>query len=454
MAPDLDGFDEPAQGTALTDEAVADRSDAVSAFTRVRVLTFAALGPLVIGYTAIAALLALVTAIATNTHFATLGVLGAALPGWLAAHQVPLSITGVELGALPLLPTIGFVALTARAASGAATRLRLYRPGQAGQVVVTITLAHGVAGAVLAGLIADEQVTADPLAAFYYPALVAAFAATVGVARRCGLLAAVVDRADAVAVAGLRAGAVAVALLLTAGGAVLTCGLLASIPTARQLFPVGTGNAVGMLLLSIGYLPNAVVAATSFVVGPGFSLGTVAMSPLDFVGGPVPGLPLLAAMPERQAAWWPLLFVLPLAIGVLVGRRLRNGADDPVARLRGVAVATGVVAVCFVLIVGSAGGRLGGGAFDPVSMRAAAVSIALVLWIAVPAAFATWFGGPRPARAAMPGLIDDEPEEEPDDDDLTDDEPDEPAAEDEPVEETEDVPAQRNGAEKPDEVDA
>jgi len=461
MASDLDGFDEPAEAIDQTAEAVAsDAADpraAVSAFTRVRVLTLAAFGPLLTGYAAIAALLALVTAVATNSHFATLGVLSAALPSWLAAHQVPVSIYGLELGALPLLPTIGVVALTARAAAGVAARLGLHRPGQAGQVIATIALAHGVAGAVVAGLITDEQVSADPLAAFYYPTLVAAFAATVGVARRCGLLDAVVDRADAVAVAGLRAGSLAVVLLLTAGGAVLTFGLLTSISTARDLFPMGAGNAAGMLLLSVGYLPNAMVAATSFVVGPGFSLGTVAMSPVDFAGGPVPGLPLLAAMPEQQAAWWPLLFAVPLAIGVLVGRKLRDVDEDPVARLRGVAVATGVVAMCFVLLAGSAGGRLGGGAFDPVSMRAAAVSIALVLWIAIPAALATWFGGPRPARDGMPGLIDDEPEAEPADD-VDSDEPAEAAEETEEevpaTSSTKDLPTPRDGAEKSDEVDA
>jgi hypothetical protein len=149
------------------------------------------------------------------------------------------------------------------------------------------------------------------------------------------------------------------------------------------------------------------VAATSFIAGPGFSLGTVMVSPLEFTGGPTPGVPLLAALPEQQAAWWPLLFVLPLAVGVVVGRRLRDVDEDPVARLRAVAVATGVVAVCFVVLAGSAGGRLGRGTFDPVSMRAAALSLVLVLWTAIPGALTAWFGGPRPAAAPMPGLIDD-----------------------------------------------
>jgi hypothetical protein len=388
----------------------------VSVFTKVRVLFFLAVGPLLAGYVAIAALLAIVTAIASNARFTTTGVLTAALPSWLAAHQVPVSIFGLELGVLPLLPTIGVAALTARFAARAAARLELRRPGQAWLVVGTVAVAHAVAGVVVAGLATSAEVTADPLAALYYPALVSALAATIGVVRPCRLFAAVADRADAVAVAGLRTGALAVVLLLTAGGAVLTFGLLTSISTARDLFPMGVGNAVGMLLLSVGYLPNAIVAATSFVAGPGFSLGSVMVSPLEFHGGRVPGVPLFAALPEHQAEWWPLLFVLPLAVGIVVGRRLRYVDDDPVARLRAVAVATGVMAMCFVVLAGSAGGRLGRGPFDPVSVRALALSIALVLWIAIPGAVTAWFGGHR-SGDPLPGLIDDDELDEEDEDD-------------------------------------
>jgi hypothetical protein len=106
-----------------------------------------------------------------------------------------------------------------------------------------------------------------------------------------------------------------------------------------------------------------------------------------------------------------MLFVLPLAVGIVVGRRLRDVDEDPVARLRAVAVATGVVALCFVVLAGSAGGRLGRGPFDPVSMRAAALSIVLVLWIAIPGAVTAWFGGHRTAEP-LPGLIDNDLEEE------------------------------------------
>jgi hypothetical protein len=416
--PEPDGESEPADEPEAAAAPAEPPPPPVPSLVRLRELTFLALGPIVTGYAAIAALLALVTGIASSARFTTAGVLHAAFPSWLAAHQVPIEIFGLELGMLPLLPTIGVAVITAKAAARAAERLELRRPGQAGLVIGTVAGAHAMAGLVFVGLTSGAEVAADPLAALYYPALVAALAATVGVARPCGLLDALAHRADSVAVAGLRAGALAVVLLLTAGGAMLTFGLLTSISTARDLFPMGAGNAVGMLLLSIGYLPNATIAATSFVAGPGFSLGSVTVAPLEFHGGPLPGVPLLAALPEHQATWWPALFVLPLAVGIVVGRRLRHVADDPVARLRAVAVAAGVVAVSFVVLAGSAGGRLGRGTFDPVSMQSAALSIVLVLWTVVPGAIAAWFGGPRPATE-LPSLIDDmpEPDEEPEEED-------------------------------------
>ena len=385
-------------------------TDDVSTFTRLRILTFAALGSIVTGYAAIAALLALVVAIAPLALFSTSGVVVAALPAWLAAHQVPIAISGLELGMLPLLPTLVLMLITARAAAGAAVRLRLSGPGEAGQAVGAIAVAHGVCGLAIALAVSHHDASVDPLAALYYPALIAALAAAIGVLRPCGLWDALAERADAVALHGLRAGLVAVVLLLAAGGALLTFGLLTSVPTARELFAAGApgfGSGLGMLLLSVGYVPNAVVASVGFLAGPGFSMGIVTVSPLSFSGGPVPGLPLLAALPEEPAAWWPVLCALPAGIGVFVGRRLRHVAEEPLARVRAAAVAGGVVALVFVVLAGSAGGRVGMGPFDPVSLRAAAVSVALVVWVGLPAAITAWLGGPRPAGDSG-GLLDTE----------------------------------------------
>ena len=95
MAPHLSRVD--TAGTEL-DGAESETIDPSARSGRWWLLLVVALGPLITGYAAVAALLALVTAAAANADFSTSGVLLAAGPGWLAAHQVPLDIAGGRLG--------------------------------------------------------------------------------------------------------------------------------------------------------------------------------------------------------------------------------------------------------------------------------------------------------------------------------------------------------------------
>jgi hypothetical protein len=411
--------------------------DPVAPVARARVLAIAALGPLITGYAAVAAVMALVTAIASRAHFSTVGVLAGALPGWLAAHQVPLIIQGHELGALPLLPTILLMLLVGRTAAGAADRIDAYGLRETGQVVISVVAAHAAFGLTIALVIDGGTVTADPLAGFYYPALLAGLAAAVGVANRAGLYEWCAGRVDAQAMRGLRAGLLAVVALVAVGALIVAFGLVTSFGAANSMFAAdGPGSALGMLLLSAGYLPNAVVAGTAFVAGPGFSMGSVSIAPIGFDGGPVPALPLLSALPEQSALWWPVLFLLPAAVGALVGWVLRDVAEEPRARLRAVGVAAVVVALSFAVLAGSAGGALGGGPFHPLDLRAALVSFALACWVALPGCAVAWFAGPRPVVEGPVGLIDAEPD---DDADVAEEPAEESdSAEDESEEETED----------------
>ncbi|WP_436492296.1 cell division protein PerM [Actinokineospora sp. HUAS TT18] len=395
----------------------------VAPAARLRALAVAALGPLLTGYAAVAAVMALVTAIASRSTFTTAGVLTAALPGWLAAHQVPLIIQGHELGALPLLPTVLLMLLAGRTAAGAADRVDAWGARECGQIVLVTVAAHAAFGLTVALLIDGGPVVVDPLAGFYYPALLSGLAAGVGVAKRSGLVEWATGRVDESALRGLRAGLLAVAALLALGALIVTFGLVTSFGSANSMFALdGPGSALGMLLLSAGYLPNAVVAGTAFIAGPGFSLGSVTIAPVGFEGGPVPALPLLAALPEHAALWWVGLFLLPAAVGVLVGWVLRAAAEEPRERMRSVVVAAVVVALAFVVLAGSAGGALAGGPFHPLDLHAALVSFALGCWVAVPGALVAWFAGPRPVVEGPVGLIDPEEAAEADESESAEDE--------------------------------
>ncbi|HEX6343096.1 DUF6350 family protein [Umezawaea sp.] len=369
---------------------------------RVRVLVMTAAGSVVIGYAAVAALLALIAATATNAAFSTTGVLTAAAPGWLVAHHVPLRFEGAaQLGVLPLLPTALLMLLAGRAAAGAADRLGLYEPLQARGVVLCIAGAHAITGGTIALLMGDGPVRATPAVAFFGCAAVSGVAATIGVAQRCGLVEVLIDRIDPVARRGMRAGLLALFVLGGLGALLVALGLAFSWSTTSGLFAGADstfGVGLGLFLLCLGYLPNAVVAALSYVVGAGFSIGPVVMTPMRFVGGDLPAVPLLAALPERQLGFLPGLLLLPLLLGGVVGWYCRKISERPSTRLRAVLVAGVTVAVVSLVLAATAGGNLGDGPFNPVTVPAGLLTVLVLGWIVLPGSFVAWFAGPRPKR--------------------------------------------------------
>ncbi|MFB9683141.1 DUF6350 family protein [Amycolatopsis plumensis] len=375
--------------------------------SRVRVLTAAALGPLVTGYTAVATVLVLAALTAGRAAFSDTGVLLAAGPGWLAAHQVRLGIGGHPLGMLPLLPTLGAVALAARTASGAARRLGCRSFREARPVLITITGAHAVFGLVVALRAHGSAVTANPVTAFVVPGLLAAAAATAGVVRSCGLPDAVAERLDPLALRGLRVGAMSLAVLVACGAAVFTVATAVSWATVTDTYEPGLGTSSGLFLLSLLYLPNAVTAALSFIAGPGFSIGPLSVGMFGYRGGPVPAVPLLGGLPEHHAAWWPALLVLPAAAGALAGWSLRKVDAEPAQRIRAVAVAGAVVAFGCVVLGTLSGGRLGDGPFDPVSVPVGVASVVAFCWILIPGSFVAFFAGEHEPPAPPPEALED-----------------------------------------------
>jgi Family of unknown function (DUF6350) len=379
-----------------------------------RVLLTAAIGPLVAGYAGIAALLALITATAPGATLSTGGVLRAAGPAWLAVHHVPVSIAGHELGVLPLLPTIGVLALVARSAGNAARRLAWDTPRGAAKVIGTVGGAHGLFGLLIALLCLGWTVTAAPVVAFFGAGILAAAAAAVGTARQCGLLAAVLSRADGATETGLRAGRLAVVALAGVGALVFAIGVVGSFPTVVRLFGAaapGAGGGLGMALLCLAYLPNVLIGALSFAAGPGFSVGSFGLAQWRFHDGALPAVPVLGPLPDAVADWWVFLMLLPVAVGVLVGLVCRRFDGRLTDRLRAVGVAALVTGGVSLVAAALAGGALADGPFDPVTVPAGSLGVAVCLLVGVPAAVTVWVTG----RTAV--LIEDEFEDEDEDED-------------------------------------
>lgn len=354
----------------------------------------AACVPAILSYLASAVLLGVIGA-AGGARGSAAQVARVGAVGWLAAHHVPLEINGAPLSVLPVLPTLLLGALVARGAVGVVIRSGIRQPADAWWVVGTVAGTHGVLGAVLAIVATPVGIWVDPGQAALGCALVAGTAAGLGLARPCGLLDAALRRAPGWVKPGVVAGAWGLAVLLAAGLATMLTALAVSATQIVQLSGADAGSAFGLAALSLGYLPNAALVAVSWLAGPGFSIGSLSVGPFAVHPGPVPAVPLLAALPDGPAhPWWALALAVPVLVGVGVGRRCAAAGTGLRQRLRILGVAAAVPALGAAVLGGLAGGRLGNAAFDPVDVPFGAVAVSVLVM--------TLLGGA--VSAALPAL--------------------------------------------------
>jgi hypothetical protein len=363
-----------------------------------RVLMLAAVGSVLAGYAVLAAAIAVTISLASRATASLQSVLAATGPGWLAAWHIPLRLRGAELGVLPLGASVLMVCLVAGTAARAATRLRAAAPRDALPIILALAGAHAGAGVLVALAWQSRTVQVSPALALLGCGVFAGIAAAGGLAARAKLVRACSAALRPLYWRGILAGGLALAALAGLGTLVYAGGLLTSLPAARAMLSTlapGPGAAVGVILLCVGYLPNAVIGAMSFVAGTGVHVGALSLTPFGYVPGHVPGLPLLAALPEHRAAWWPALLVLPLALGVLLGWYLREADPSPLNRIRVVATSAVTAALGALVLALLAGGTLGGGELSGVGVPAVAFAGAVLGWLALPGALLAYLAGPR-----------------------------------------------------------
>ncbi|WP_299050837.1 DUF6350 family protein [uncultured Nocardioides sp.] len=135
----------------------------------------------------------------------------------------------------------------------------------------------------------------------------------------------------AVAACGRLLVAVAVASVLTVLAAVVLA--FDDVVNVFSRLHTGTGEAVALLVVCLAVLPNAAAYASSWLLGPGFAVGTQTLvSPGLVVVGPLPLFPLAGAVPAGgdPTPWSAAaLGVLPLVAVWAVARTLRR---HPTAR--------------------------------------------------------------------------------------------------------------------------
>jgi hypothetical protein len=334
------------------------------------------------------------------------GVLRTAAALWLVGHHVGFTLHGAgRIGMLPLGLVLLPGALLWRAGrwvvrSGGVVRLR-----HVGYAAIALAIPYALVSGALALASASALVTPSLPQAVIAGFLLAFTAGGLGGARALapwrqltGLLS-VRFRSVILGSTG------ALAVLAVAGCVLAGASLVAHLGEFRSVngaLAPGLVGAVLLLLAQLAYIPNAVIWAVSFTLGPGFAFGAgTVVAPTGSALGSLPAFPLLAALPagvhSALPAWLSVaVLALPFLAGGFGGFLMARAAPTvavEAAPLWG--FASGALAGCVTgALAAFAGGPLGDGRLSvvgPSGWQVAAVSVLEVgVAAAVTAGVANW----------------------------------------------------------------
>lgn len=350
-----------------------------------RPLTLLATGA---GAAAAAAVLAVCLAVGVIGWFVTdSGVHGEPRDGlragalvWLTAHGSGIQVRGVPVTAVPL----GLTLLCAWVAWRSGLRLGESVAGHGpdadaladGERDLTVPAATGIFAAsylvvaVVTGVLAGTATTQPAIGPVIGWSLVlAVLVGGAGIAVGSGRAAIWLSLAPPTVRATGQAAAAVLVTFLAASAITFVVALALDFGAAANVLSrlhTDPGDTVLLCLVIATVLPNAVLFAASYLLGPGFTVGTgTLVSPALVAIGPVPMFPLLAALPDNGAtpAWTQWLVGVPVlcaAVGAAWAQhRLPTTAWDQGA-LRGL-VGGALAAALLGLLAAVAGGAAGPG---------------------------------------------------------------------------------------------
>ena len=292
---------------------------------------------------------------------------------WLVAHHVEVTVRGVgRIGLLPLGLVLLPAALIERAGRWMTHEGHVTSLLQVGPAALSIALPYALftgAVAVASGTpVAAPSLWQAVMMGFLIALLAGAFGAARGLAPWRRLAGRVPPRPRSVILGMLAALAVLAACGAVLGAASLMIHLSAYKAAVTALNPGAVGSVL-LLLASLCYLPNSVIWAIAYMLGPGFAFGIgTAVSPSGSALGAIPAFPMLAALPVGSAAAFPawlgfFVLVTPYLAGALAGLMTVRIAPTPsleAAPLWGLLTGT-LTAVVIGFCAKFSGGPLGAG---------------------------------------------------------------------------------------------
>ena len=337
----------------------------------------------------------------TDRNFASLARLGG--QAWLLIHGVPLTLTfpagtlatGATSGVLSLFP-LGLTLIPFFLSWRAGRRLaRASYADQLWQAMLGALGTYAILGGVAAYFSANEDVSISVAAGALIPLVSAGLGIFVGARREAGSWVRLIGMdltdwisrtsqhsrwAGSYVWAVVRAGAVGVTAALGFSALLVAVALAmswAEIVTVYQYLDAGIVGSAVLTVVELGFVPNFMGWALGWTSGAGFSIGTGSLiSPLETTVGPLPAVPVLAALPAGGGEYAVAALILPVIAGFLAGwwflREGENHFDEwlslkirarwftaPVSTLLlgvFVGLVSGILAAAAVLISGGSAG--------------------------------------------------------------------------------------------------
>jgi hypothetical protein len=286
---------------------------------------------------------------------------------------------------MPLLPVLAVAWGTARTTAAA------IRPGSS-WFVVRWVVASAVGGPMLIAAIAlavihdassvlTELQTPSALRAFGGVLAVHLIGAAIGVGSRVVRRPSMAARLPGWLPEAGRAAAAGVLALFGLSGVIAVGSMVVHWSTMHDLYAI-TDSVFGQLsltLLSVLYVPNVIVGTAAVAVGSSAHIGLATFSSFTVLGGDVPAVPVLAAVPSPPLGpVWVVLLIVAAASAVAVGQQCaRRPLPLPEAAAK-LAVASALAAVVMAVLGYAGGGQLGN--FGEVGVDQTTFGPAVFLW--------------------------------------------------------------------------
>jgi len=202
----------------------------------------------------------------------------------------------------------------------------------------------------------------------------------------------------------LRAGSAAAAMIATVASVIVAVVIFGSYAQIITLYENLHSGALGGVALTVGqlmFLPNLIIWAISWLIGPGFAIGAGSgVSPLGTTLGPIPSIPVFGALPQGDFTFAFIGLIVPILAGFLAGvlfrgapAKLEPGAEDHGAIRRGWMFATALgIGVVGGVILGILAWASSGGIGPGRLQLAGPDPIAVGLWAALEIAVASLLG--------------------------------------------------------------